>query len=95
MVEFIVNNYYVILVVCVLFIFAIIGYIIDTLKNRNKDVNVSNAYIPEEEIFLEETPKEVESIEDDSMDEILEEDSNTEDLLSEYNNEQLKENSND
>lgn len=36
MMDFIVDNYYIIIVVAAFLIFALIGYIVDTLKNKNK-----------------------------------------------------------
>ena len=50
MLDFIIENYYVILIICVLLIFGIIGYMIDSIKNKKYKDNVNNfdAYIPEE-----------------------------------------------
>ena len=58
MLEFIIDNYYVILVTCILMIFAIIGYIIDNLKTRKylENENTTDTYIPEEEIFIQSLP---------------------------------------
>ena len=81
MLDFILENYYVILVICILLIFAIIGYIVDTLKTRQykENVNEVDAYIPEEEVFIQrfEEQTQVEEEEKESVD----------DLLKEYNNE--------
>ena len=85
MLEFIIENYYVILVICILLIFAIIGYIIDTLKNK-KEINQSETYIPEEEIFLENTEK----VEKNTKNE----ENSVDSLIEEYNSEQNNENSN-
>jgi len=88
MIDFIINNYYVILVVCILLIFAIIGYIIDTLKRRKyeeEQINKSDNYIPEEEIFIQKFETEVEENET--------EEDNIDDLLNDYNKEQTDENS--
>lgn len=86
MLDFIVNNYYVILVVCILLIFAIIGYIIDSLKRtkyENEKTKI-DSYIPEEEIFIQKTQEDVE---------IIDEEQNINELLNDYNNEQRNENS--
>lgn len=86
MIEFIVNNYYVILVVCILLIFAIVGYLIDTIKRRKYEESNLNkdSYIPEEEIFIKKFEEEqVEEKVDNSVDE----------MLKEYNEEQKSENS--
>ena len=89
MLDFIIKNYYVILVVCILLIFAIIGYIIDSLKNRNfQDNNTNDEYVPAEEIFIqkfEETEEENQENNNESVDV----------LLDNYNNTQQKNNSND
>lgn len=90
MIDFIVQNYYVILVVCILLIFAIIGYIIDTLKSRKYEENnvPTDTYIPEEEIFIQKFETENEKVEED-----INHKNNVDDLLTEYNNEQTDENS--
>ena len=86
MLEFIIDNYYVILIICVLLIFGIIGYIVDTLKNsRYKNVNELDTYIPEEEVFIQDTPKEEEPVKEEQS---------AENLIEEYNNEQTDEDSN-
>ena len=88
MIDFIINNYYVILVVCILLIFAIIGYIIDTLKRRKyeeEQINRSDNYIPEKEIFIKKFETEVEEKETEG--------DNIDDLLNNYNKEQIDENS--
>ena len=87
MFDFIVENYYAILVICILLIFATIGYLIDLIKSRKyQDNNGSDAYIPEEEVFIKKIEKPIEdSIEkEDSIDE----------LLKRYNQEQKETNSN-
>lgn len=88
MIDFIVQNYYVILVVCILLIFAIIGYIIDTLKSRKYEENnvPTDTYIPEEEIFIQKF--ETENIEENNNQE-----NDVDDLLTEYNNDHTDENS--
>jgi len=90
MIDFIVKNYYVILVVCILLIFAIIGYIIDTLKSRKyeENSNPTDTYIPEEEIFIQKFEEPTEN-----SDNIEEQQENVDELLNEYNNEQKDENS--
>ena len=90
MIDFIVRNYYVILVICILLIFAIIGYIIDTLKSRKYEENnvPTDTYIPEEEIFIQKFETEVENTEENNNQE-----NNVDDLLTEYNNVQKDENS--
>lgn len=82
MLEFIAENYYVLLVIGVLLIFAIIGYMIDTLKSRSyqENVNTPDTYIPEEEVFIQK----IESEETERT----EEEKNVENLLEEYNIEQ-------
>lgn len=90
MIDFIVKNYYVILVVCILLIFAIIGYIIDTLKSRKYEENNNpvDTYIPEEEIFIQKFEEPTEN-----NDNTEEQQENVDELLNEYNNEQKDENS--
>lgn len=84
MLDFIVKNYYVILVICILLIFAIIGYIIDTVKSRKYlEENNEDNYIPEEEIFIQKFEEPVEEEVEESVD----------DLLKEYNQEQTEDNS--
>lgn len=88
MIDFIVNNYYLILVICILLIFALIGYITDTLKRRKYEENAQmNQYVAEEEVFLQTSNKlgEEETKEEEIHDEV-------EDLLKEYNNETKDEN---
>ena len=88
MVEFIVENYYVILVVCIILIFAIIGYIIDTLKRRKyEEENLAkDSYIAEEEIFI----KNFDNNEVGLQDQV---DNSVEEMLKEYNEETKEENS--
>lgn len=88
MLDFIVENYYVILVICILLIFAIIGYIIDTLKHRKyeKENNQVDTYIPEEEVFIQKVEP------DEEMEE--EQEITADELLAEYNNEQKENDSN-
>ena len=88
--EFIINNYYVILIICVLLIFGIIGYIVDTLKNNHykNDVNELDTYVPEEEVFIQNTEN------DSEQENIQEEEQSAENLIEEYNNEQNDEDSN-
>ena len=84
MLEFIVKNYYIILVVCILLIFAIIGYIIDYLKNKNTSNEQVDTYMPEEDIFIqkiEQTPEEEEK---------TNEENEIDDLLENYNKEKNK-----
>lgn len=83
MINFIVENYYVILIVCILLIFAIIGYLIDTIKKRKyEELNIStDSYVPEEEIFI----KKFEDQETGLQDTI---DNPIEEMLKEYNEEQ-------
>jgi len=90
MIDFIVRNYYVILVICILLIFAIIGYIIDTLKSRKYEENniPIDTYIPEEEIFIQKFEDQLENNEVTN-----EQENNVDDLLTEYNNVQKDENS--
>lgn len=80
MLDFIIENYYVILVICILLIFAIIGYMIDTLRTRKyqETENITDGYVPEEEVFIQkiEEPTENEGITDEE---------NVEALLEEYN----------
>ena len=87
MIEFIIENYYVILVIGILLIFAIIGYIIDTLKHRNQETNNIDTYIPEEEIFIQ-------KFETEEKDNKVEEKISADDLLADYNKEQNENNSN-
>ena len=86
--EFIINNYYVILIICVLLIFGIIGYIVDTLKNSQKNnVNELDTYVPEEEVFIQNTEN------DQEQENIQEEEQSAENLIEEYNNEQKEDDS--
>ena len=87
--EFIINNYYVILIICVLLIFGIIGYIVDTLKNNHykNDVNELDTYVPEEEVFIQNTEN------DSEQENIQEEEQSAENLIEEYNNEQKEDDS--
>ena len=81
MLEFIIDNYYVILIICVLLIFGIIGYIVDTLKNSQKNnVNELDTYVPEEEVFIQNTEN------DQEQENIQEEEQSAENLIEEYNN---------
>ena len=86
MIEFIIDNYYVILVICILLIFATIGYIIDTLNKRKyeEQQNDVNTYIPEEEIFIQKLNESISSEETED---------NVDDLLNQYNKDQDNENS--
>ena len=79
MISFIVENYYVILVVCILSIFAIIGYIIDTLKTKKYEEKNAyfNAYVPDEEIFIQKF--------EESENEEKELNDNIDNLLKDYN----------
>lgn len=88
MVDFIVENYYVILVVCILLIFAIIGYIIDTLKRRKyEEENLTNdSYVAEEEVFIK-------NFEDKEVGLQEQMDNSVDEMLKEYNEEQKNENS--
>lgn len=87
MLEFIVNNYYVILIVCILLIFAIIGYIVDTLKSRKyEETNENDTYVPEEEVFIQ-------KFEEPINEEDVVENENVEELIDEYNKVQNDENS--
>lgn len=87
MLDFIVNNYYVILIVCILLIFAIIGYIVDTLKSRKyEETNASDTYVPEEEVFIQ-------KFEEPTNEEDVVENENVEELIDEYNKVQNDENS--
>ena len=88
MLEFIIDNYYVILIICVLLIFGIIGYIVDTLKNSQKNnVNELDTYVPEEEVFIQNTEN------DQEQENIQEEEQSAENLIEEYNNEQKEDDS--
>lgn len=90
MLDFIIDNYYIILIICVLLIFGIIGYIVDTLKNKqSKNVNELDTYIPEEEVFIQETPEN-----DESEKELQEtKEQSADNLIEKYNNEQTEEDS--
>ena len=90
MIDFIVQNYYAILVVCILLIFAIIGYIIDTLKSRKPEDNVSpDTYIPEEEIFIQKFEPETTELETSE-----EQQNDVDNLLTAYNSESEEDDSN-
>ena len=85
MLDFILKNYYVILIICILLIFGIIGYIIDTLKtSKNRNTEEVDTYIPEEEVFIQNT-------EEEPIKEEVEEETSVDNLIEEYNNEQDEE----
>lgn len=88
MLDFIIENYYVILIICILLIFGVIGYIVDTLKNKKLEDNNVETYIPQEEVFIQN----IENQEEEKFEESVQ---STENLLEVYNNEKLNENSDD
>ena len=85
MIDFILKNYYVILVVSILLIFAIIGYLVDTLKTRKyEEENLEHtSYIPEEEIFIKQFDEKEDEIEENPAD-------NLDEMLKEYNSKKNK-----
>ena len=89
MLDFIIENYYVILIICVLLIFGIIGYMIDSIKNKKYKDNVNNfdAYIPEEEVFIQNNNN-------DNSKENNEKETNVDELIEDYNKEQNEKDSN-
>ena len=89
MLDFIIEHYYVILIICVLLIFGIIGYIIDTLKNSRykNEINELDTYIPEEEVFIQDVKEEPEEKPEEETSETVD------NLIEEYNNEQKEEDS--
>ena len=89
MLDFIIENYYVILIICVLLIFGIIGYMSDSIKNQKYKDNVNNfdAYIPEEEVFIQNNNN-------DNSKENNEKETNVDELIEDYNKEQNEKDSN-
>ena len=84
MLDFVVNNYIIILVVGVFLIFALIGFAVDTTKNRknkesellnqpNDDVNINNLEASGSEESIEEeesTPAPVEEVSEEDLNSI-------------------------
>ncbi len=87
MLDFVVNNYIIILVVGVFLIFALIGFAVDTTKNRknkesellnqpNDDVNINNLEASGSEESIEEeesTPAPVEEVSEEDLNSITNE----------------------
>lgn len=42
MIDFIVDNYYLIIIIAAFLIFALIGFIVDTIKNKNREETIQN-----------------------------------------------------
>ena len=79
------DNYIIIIIVGSFLVFALIGYIIDILRNNNK-VNEKNDFVPEV------SPAEIKKIEDekpsDTNEEVMDNSkSNPDELLENYDNE--------